>query len=338
MRKLLFILLLFFFTPPIYADYIDGPANMREKPSGQLLLNLDNGARIDWDTYYENWYFISLKVTIKDEDVTDSKIIKKGAIIYDFITDNRIGTTLTDIKPVDIIKLSNNSGYYSCTINCYTYKKNIVREKRKIIESIEFDFNFDGKKDLLSIGVENDWVPGGDPGDYFYVSIKINGESEFELGHIYEWIKYEDYLTSHSEKMIPYVKNNNLLKSPYIFLKTIEKPSIKQSLLFLTGHPYASSPGSLMVIFINNLNSVPEIIFNEEEFSLSEIMDVKDNSNFQIIGRKSYSQGFGCDENGLNKIYCSSYDPYSVYELVMVNNDTSFKINYDLSKKYNEIN
>lgn len=138
--------------------------------------------------------------------------------------------------------------------------------------------------------------------------------------------------------MRSYVTSNNPLKSSYIFLKTIEKPFIKQSLIFLTGYPYASSPGSLMIISIDNFNNVPKIVFNEEEFSLSEIIGMKDSSNFQIIGRKSYSQGIRCDETKTYGIDCYTYDPYSVYELVMENSNTSFKINYDLSKKYNEIN
>lgn len=58
-----------------------------------------------------------------------------------------------------------------------------VKEKWKIVERIEYDFNLDGKKDSLTLSIDNDW---NDPGDYIFLSIKIDGEPEFKLGNIYE--------------------------------------------------------------------------------------------------------------------------------------------------------
>ena len=84
MKKFITVFLLsLLFSTNIFADLIDGPANIRETPNGKILFSLNNDVSVQCEDIADNWCHISLMVWVKPEDVLNKKQIKKDAILYD---------------------------------------------------------------------------------------------------------------------------------------------------------------------------------------------------------------------------------------------------------------
>ena len=63
MTKLLLVLVLFFQITCVFAEIIDGPANIREKPSGKIVAVLNNGVAVEMLPPYlsgKSWYSVGL--------------------------------------------------------------------------------------------------------------------------------------------------------------------------------------------------------------------------------------------------------------------------------------
>lgn len=128
-----FILLCFFLiNVNIYAEFIDGPANIREKPNGKVIFQLNNNVKVTCDTPENNWYFVGLKVYIKEQSLVNNAI-KKGEIFYDS-KGNEIGKTLDIVSPWTDIEYNKELKKYILTIVGYTYKDNI--QESLVIENV----------------------------------------------------------------------------------------------------------------------------------------------------------------------------------------------------------
>jgi hypothetical protein len=71
--KLLLVIVLFFQISYVYAEIIDGPANIREKPRGKIIAVLNNGAAVEMLPPYlsnKSWYSVGLVAYIEKSAFT----------------------------------------------------------------------------------------------------------------------------------------------------------------------------------------------------------------------------------------------------------------------------
>lgn len=132
-----FLIILFFtsiFCTSIFADLIDGPANIRDFPNGKIIFSLNNVNVQCKD--YKDWYYISLMVWLKKDDVIEEKQIKKGSILYDS-NNNEIGKTLDSIviTAQENLLYSNTLGKFSCTLSGYTFNNNIQKNVKPTLDN-----------------------------------------------------------------------------------------------------------------------------------------------------------------------------------------------------------
>jgi len=120
----------------------------------------------------------------------------------------------------------------------------------------------------------------------------------------------------------------NLLASEHLLMLPSVQGKSKCPVLMMFGYSYASSPGSLHVISMND-KQVPFEILRLRNFSLVEIKDLDNDGVPEIVGKECLSQSFG---PGI-----LTYDPYSVYRF-SANAGSPMKLDIVLSKKYNETN
>ncbi len=131
MKKLILIAILFLLMlNTVFAESIDGPANIREKPNGKIIFSLNDGAIVGCHGLSKNgWYVIALTVFVKESSFTKDKKVKAGEILYD-IKGKEIGKTSAVILPQEWedIEYHNQLNLYSCVIDGYTFENNIKPE------------------------------------------------------------------------------------------------------------------------------------------------------------------------------------------------------------------
>jgi hypothetical protein len=134
MKKIYIFILLFLLliNVNVYAEFIDGPANIRENPNGKAIFQLNNNAKVTCNIPENNWYFVGLRVYIKEQSLINNAI-KKGEILYD-LNGNEIGKTLGVVYPWTDIEYDNELKRYKLTIVGYTYKNNI--QENFVIENV----------------------------------------------------------------------------------------------------------------------------------------------------------------------------------------------------------
>ncbi len=148
--------LLFFVVISARAERIDGPANFRDKPNGQILVSLREGVEVECGELENGWFEVSFSVLITNEQYSDRYIPKKGTPLFDQ-NHRLIGITLADIpkKLASSFATSGTEGHFkSCWIEItgYVYKANI--KENSIAENIldstfkpgMFSFNYDSLK------------------------------------------------------------------------------------------------------------------------------------------------------------------------------------------------
>lgn len=108
--------------------------------------------------------------------------------------------------------------------------------------------------------------------------------------------------------------------------------STKRSLLIFLGWPYASDPGSLLILGFKS-DCKPYRVFQSDTFELDAIQNDASGST-SLIGMHSMSEIIAGDDWPRGKPYASTYDPYSVYRI----NPTMGLAEYSLedSKRYNQ--
>jgi len=127
---------------------------------------------------------------------------------------------------------------------------------------------------------------------------------------------------SDESSLSPKLLKPNLVRSDYVLAR---KASENRTLLFLFGHSYASSPGSLDVLEISK-DGEAGVVLHREEFGLMELRDLDGDAVAEVVGYPCLSQVWG---NGL-----LTYDPYNVYKLGNSPADPAV-LSLPLSKSYN---
>lgn len=147
------IFIYIFLLPNItLGEIIDGPANVREKPRGKVIISLDDSVSVDCGTLQGKWYKVSFNVRLKKKAFIDEFRIKKNTILYDS-EGKKIGKTIRDVKTPD--RYSEKEGYCYALITAYIYKSNIKRDTDK--EEIESIFHLTKEKITLE-QLQGEWL------------------------------------------------------------------------------------------------------------------------------------------------------------------------------------
>lgn len=128
--KLNFTILLSILSVSLLGQYIDGPANIRETPTGEKIFTINNFVKIDLrDNQPQNdWYEIFLRCYVLPDRLIDKTIIKQGTTLFS-ITGDSIGFTFVQFKVYE----NSNERYWKynelekieISLKGHTYKSNI---------------------------------------------------------------------------------------------------------------------------------------------------------------------------------------------------------------------
>ncbi|MEN7550498.1 hypothetical protein AAG747_21440 [Rapidithrix thailandica] len=162
--KQLMTLLLTLLSLNIFAEKIDGPANVRKEPNGVKIISLYDNVVVECTEIKEGWYTIGITVQLTKEQYERSKakdVMPAGSKLYS-PKNELLGETLVDLS-LDILSSGGpkDNKWYNATVIGHTYKSNIrlesipeialksilINEKKNLTES-EFD------KYLKSFGFE----------------------------------------------------------------------------------------------------------------------------------------------------------------------------------------
>jgi len=120
----------------VFGQNINGPANIRETPNGDVLISLNDYAKIklEENSGENNWFKIILFCDIKPEDLMNNTIIKANTTLFSAAGDS-IGFTTKEFKIRANHSLINrkpdDSGRISISIDGYTYKTNLREEENR---------------------------------------------------------------------------------------------------------------------------------------------------------------------------------------------------------------
>ncbi len=155
-----------------------------------------------------------------------------------------------------------------------------IRFLFKTVDIIDIDLNNDCIIDTIKIEKIIDW---GDPGDFHKISIQLSGNKKKEFFNLSGWIKYDRY----ELQFVNSFSKNNLGASRNII---IHRASNTDILLFCFGYVYASQPGLLSIININDTCNA-DLIFNAK-FYLLNFSDRDNDGIKEIVVTKSDSNEF----------------------------------------------
>jgi hypothetical protein len=143
----------------VFAEKIDGPANIRTEPKGELSFSLYDKVEIECTEIKNDWYEIS--VTIKLTEVqynTNPLIFEKGTKLYD-MQGNEIGETLVDLRVGSKMTAGGAPGvpkWYASELYGFTFKSNIRPES--IVEPVLTDLIKSNKSNLTLVVFKNHMI------------------------------------------------------------------------------------------------------------------------------------------------------------------------------------
>ncbi|WMI68251.1 hypothetical protein [Mangrovimonas sp. YM274] len=124
MKTKLILLIINLISFSIYAEIIDGPANIRDSINGKVLFSLENGVEIECSKENNGWHVIGFRAVVPED--LENWILPKDFNL--FSCDGKyLGKTLA---PVEFSAMDENCAI----ISGYTYKSNIVESSK--IESM----------------------------------------------------------------------------------------------------------------------------------------------------------------------------------------------------------
>lgn len=148
MKYCITISLLFFLHLSVFAELINGPANIRKTPKGEIILSLNDSVYVDSMPEQEGWFSLVCSFKVTDQDFEARKSLKKGDSLYNF-QNQSIGVVLKDISFQELgvytfhLNGSPTNGFdiYGVTYKTNIYESSIVenmingylREKRVIV-------------------------------------------------------------------------------------------------------------------------------------------------------------------------------------------------------------
>lgn len=98
MRKGILFLIAICNASGIYAETIDGPANIRSEPNGKVIATIENGEKLNIRGYRNGWYKVEMPAYVYRKDASDgSSYIPVHTNLYN-IEGKLIGTILGKTK------------------------------------------------------------------------------------------------------------------------------------------------------------------------------------------------------------------------------------------------
>lgn len=112
-----------------FGQYIDGPANVRNKPNGDKLFSINNLVLIQLDEELQNdWNKINLRCFVKPNQLIDKKIIKANSLLLNSKGDS-IGYTFIEFQVDENFNKNyrsyNELEFVEIEISGFTFKDNI---------------------------------------------------------------------------------------------------------------------------------------------------------------------------------------------------------------------
>ncbi len=135
-----------------------------------------------------------------------------------------------------------------------------------LMKELKINIDFEGI-DSFKISIEDcmcwvylekikDW---GDPGDFHKIRFNISGK-EYSYFNKLGWVRYEnDYIMQNEDDDFV---DSDLINSKYCIVQSVQNNGC---LIFLFGYPYASEPGLLSIIKVQE-EGKPYLIFNDNYF------------------------------------------------------------------------
>jgi hypothetical protein len=199
--KLLLTFLLFLFISAAKSEIIDGPANFRVEPKGQILISLKDGQSVECGVLKNGWFEVSFSARITNQQFSSGYSPKKGTPLYD-LDHKLIGVTLADI-PGKFAWPSATGGteghYQTCWIEIrgYVSKNNIKPGSipENALDSIfkpgKFSFQYDSIKGFMKVkgykpqGIIKKTLPNCE--EYcIYESTVVDQGDGYRIGLIFE--------------------------------------------------------------------------------------------------------------------------------------------------------
>jgi hypothetical protein len=151
MKKYIFFLLLFLsFHTNGYAERVTGPADLRDKPDGKIILSLDKNANVDCIALKDDWYIVSVELFMTKADLLGQDKINKKAILYNS-KNGKIGETM-DIVAIDKMNgIREGKGRLSANVVAYLHKKYIKKAMNKRLVIEEYKLSAKGIHELPSV-------------------------------------------------------------------------------------------------------------------------------------------------------------------------------------------
>lgn len=173
------LIFIFIGTLTVYAELIDGPANVRSEPQGRKLIQFNDNVLVDSSKCVDNWYNIGLTIYFDRASYKDGKIAE-NSILYD-AQGNQIGVTLTDLAPspwVDV-KYDEDLDRYYYFFHGYTYKDNI--KENSTVEDMLVRTLTENQNDLLFASLKqhiakygyDHWFSDGNFKSYIYYEFSV---------------------------------------------------------------------------------------------------------------------------------------------------------------------
>jgi len=160
--KYLYLLFILFLTSfKTNAEIIDGPANLRVAPKGDVLILLNDGLDVECDKIDKGWFYISFTINLTEKQYKKGYQIKKGEKLFG--NNNKvIGIAIADIPHLSLSAHTTggapgNPAVYWVEIVGYVSKSNIkessIPENKfvAIISQTKDALNFDNLKTYIIV-------------------------------------------------------------------------------------------------------------------------------------------------------------------------------------------
>jgi hypothetical protein len=126
-----FLFLIYFYNT-LNAAQIDGPANARVSPKGDIVLILNDGVSVNVIASEGDWFHISFNAVVDKSVLIEGDAIPKNTILKD-IQGNEIGKTLDTMR---VTSPSKKSDKVLLHLRVYTFKDNIKQILARIESTI----------------------------------------------------------------------------------------------------------------------------------------------------------------------------------------------------------
>lgn len=185
------------------------------------------------------------------------------------------------------------------------------------VSSFQHRFDNQDRAVVFVLEVPSPWKGNG---DFARIRIRVTGQREFVLASEDGWAEYAEQETQLTNKLRKSIKN--LVRSTYVLMA---KAAENRTFLFLFGHVYGSSPGSLDVLELG-LEGRPRVVLHRNELGLEDVRDLDGDGVAEVVGypclSESYGEGF------------QTYNPFHVFKLGPTATSRA-SLSLSLSKAYN---